>query len=136
MNFVSVTVASADGRVRLVHPGFSVEIAPGTELSRPLQDGAACFVGIRPEDVAVAGDKPGIAASVYATEPLGGETVVDLKLGDRIVKALAPPTLELARNADVGIVFDVRRLHVFDHAGDAAVSAAGADGVFRIETST
>jgi multiple sugar transport system ATP-binding protein len=136
MNFLPVTVASADGRLRLVHSGFSVEIAPGTELSRPLEEGAACFVGVRPEDVSIAEDAQGIGASVYATEPLGGETVVDLKLGDRVVKALAPPTLELSLDADVAVLLDARRLHVFDPAGDAAVSAGGADGVFRVDTST
>jgi ABC-type sugar transport system ATPase subunit len=133
MNFLPVTVAAADGSVRLVHPGFSVEIAPGVELARPLEDGAASFVGIRPEDVSITEDAQGIVATVYANEPLGGETVVDLKLGDRVVKALAPPTLELSLDAEVRILLDARRLHVFDHAGDAAVSAAGADAVFRVD---
>ena len=52
------------------------------------------------------------------------------------MKALAPPTLDLSIDADVRVLFDVQRLHVFDHAGDAAVSAAGSDGVFRVDTST
>ena len=62
-----------------------------------LEDGAPCFVGVRPEDVHVGGGDAAIAASVFVTEPLGGETVVDLHLGDRVVKALAPPTVELRR---------------------------------------
>ena len=39
---------------------------------------------------------PKIDANVFVTEPLGGETVVDLHLGDRVVKALAPPTAKFS----------------------------------------
>ena len=69
----------------------------------------------------------GIAASVYVTEPLGGETVVDLQFGDRVVKALAPPTLTLKQDQAVRATLDPRRLHVFTDEGDALLSAAGAD---------
>ncbi len=65
------------------------------------------------------------------TEPLGGETVVDLELGDRVVKALAPPTLKLEPDQTVQLRFDPKRLHVFTESGDAVVSAAGED-VFAV----
>ena len=74
----------------------------------------------------------GIPAKVYATEPLGGETIVDLTLGDRVIKALAPSTIELKPGGVVAVRFDPRRLHLFDAAGDAVLSAGGADGVFSI----
>ena len=49
-----------------------------------LDEGAGCLIGVRPEDLAVGADGPGsFAATVFVTEPLGGETVVDLHLGDR-----------------------------------------------------
>ena len=67
----------------------------------------------------------GIAANVFVTEPLGGETVVDLHLGDRVVKALAPPTERFAADEAVRISFDPRRLHIFDAAGTTLASAAG-----------
>ena len=97
-----------------------------------LTAGAPAVVGIRPEDIQIAVEGEGIPATVYATEPLGGETVVDVTIGDRVVKALAPPTLVLAPEDRVRITFDPQRLHVFDHAGDAALSAAGAEGIFRV----
>ena len=53
-----------------------------------------------------AGSGEGVPATVYVTEPLGGETVVDLQLGDRIVKALAPPTLDLETDEEVAIRLD------------------------------
>ena len=130
MNFIQATVAVTGGALRAVHPSFAVEVTGAAPIG--LGDGDACLVGIRPEDVRVAPAGEGIAARVYATEPLGGETVVDLKLGDRVVKALAPPTLELAPDAAVGIVFDSARIHLFTDAGSAALSAGGNAGVFRV----
>jgi ABC-type sugar transport system ATPase subunit len=52
-------------------------------------------------------------------EALGGETVVDLRLGDRMIKALAPPALELAEGRAVRLRLDPARLHVFDEAEPA-----------------
>jgi multiple sugar transport system ATP-binding protein len=91
-----------------------------------LPDGAPCLLGVRPEDVGVS-TGGGVSATVVTTEPLGGETVVDLQLGDRIVKALVDPTLDLADGQAVSVALDPRRLHLFDDAGDALLSAAGDD---------
>ena len=67
-----------------------------------LKDGDACWIGIRPEDIKIeTSGEEGVPAKVYVTEPLGGETVVDLQFGDRIYKALAPPTLKLAQDQEV-----------------------------------
>ena len=63
-------------------------------------------------------------ATVFVTEPLGGETVVDLHLVDRVVKALAPPTDRFSADEPVRIAFDPRRLHVFGADGEALASAA------------
>jgi ABC-type sugar transport system ATPase subunit len=130
MNFVPVTVQAANGTLRLVHEIFAVDaLQPGAVR---LAVGDPGFVGIRPEDVHVSLDGDGVPATVYATEPLGGETVVDVTLGDRVLKALAPASLQLAPDTPVRVAFDPRRLHVFDAEGTAMLSAAGAEGVFRL----
>jgi ABC-type sugar transport system ATPase subunit len=131
MNFIAAVVEAANGRLRLVHEIFAIEST--TVSGRGLIDGALCLIGIRPEDVRIVPGGEGIPAQVYATEPLGGETVVDVTIGDRVIKALAPPTLQLQQDDEVGVVLDPRRLHVFDDRGDAAVSAGGAEGVFRVD---
>jgi ABC-type sugar transport system ATPase subunit len=131
MNFVPVSADSSNGALRLEHELFSVEVT--RPQGRELRDRAQGFIGVRPEDVRIVKVGEGIPAQVYATEPLGGETVVDVTIGDRVIKALAPPSLELAVDDCVGVRLDPRRLHVFDEHGTAVVSAAGADGVFRIE---
>ena len=45
---------------------------------------------------------------------------------DRVVKALAPPTLALNADQRVRARLDPKRLHVFSNEGDAVLSAAGA----------
>jgi multiple sugar transport system ATP-binding protein len=125
-NLIPATVSRTDGVMKAVHPLFSVT-AP-SERAGALRDGDTCWIGIRPEDVHIevsGGD--GVPVSVYVVEPLGGETVVDVQLGDRVVKALAPPTLQLKTDQAVRARLDPRRVHIFTEDGDAACSAAGED---------
>ena len=49
-----------------------------------------------------------------------------------MVKAIAPPTISLRTDAKVGLVLDPKRIHLFDGAGNAMLSAAGADGIFTV----
>jgi multiple sugar transport system ATP-binding protein len=126
MNFIPVRGSLANGSLRLEHEAFEVRVAAGS-VPRSSRT-AECWIGVRPEDVHIepAGDT-GISATVYVTEPLGGETVVDLQIGDRVVKALAPATLTFAQDQRVSVRLDTTRLHVFAEDGGALVSAAGGD---------
>ncbi len=132
MNFIPCTFDTSNGVVRVLHPEFSVRVQ--TTVAAGIVDGASCVLGVRPEDVQIVSGSAGAAANVFVTEPLGGETVVDLHLGGQVVKALTPPAQAPQPGAGVRVSFDPRRLHVFDAASGAAlVSAGGADGVFEVE---
>ena len=128
MNFLHAAATWTDGRLEVRHPQFTVEVDGGASaaLRERVADGDACLIGVRPEDVGVQPDG-GVPATVVTTEPLGGETVVDLELGDRITKALVDPTLDLADGQATTVALDVRRLHLFDGEGGALLSAAGED---------
>ena len=132
MNFLPAIARRQNGSVLVEHVSFTVRAA-SDRLA--LEDGAPCFVGVRPEDVHVGGDDARIPANVFVTEPLGGETVVDLHLGDRVVKALAPPTERFSADEAVRIAFDPQRLHVFDAQGETLASAAG-DKLFELDVVT
>ena len=127
MNFIPVQASWRDGSLHSEHPLFSVRTS-AADLALDVPDGASCWLGIRPEDVSIEVEgSEGVPTTVYVTEPLGGETVVDLDLHDRLIKALAPPTLSLAENQPVRARFDLQRLHLFDDAGTAVLSAGGED---------
>jgi multiple sugar transport system ATP-binding protein len=72
--------------------------------------------GIRPEDVDLLPvDAPGaMAAEVYVTEPLGDRTIVDLRLGEVMVKVKAAPDFDHRSGDAVGLQMDGTRFHVFD----------------------
>jgi multiple sugar transport system ATP-binding protein len=134
MNFIPCTVASRNGSLVLSHALFEAEVAGAAPESLPA--GASCLLGVRPEDVRVqTSGAEGFPATVYVTEPLGGETVVDLQLGDRIVKALTPPSVDLVPDARVRVSLDPSRLHVFTESGEAVLSAAG-ESIFSVRASS
>jgi multiple sugar transport system ATP-binding protein len=131
MNFLPVAFEASNGARRVVHESFTLEVRSAA-LDLSLPPGGGCYVGIRPEDVRIERGAEGIAASVYATEPLGGETVIDVTIGDRVVKVIAPPTLQLEPGSPVRVTLDPRRLHLFDGAGDTILSAGGEESVFTV----
>jgi ABC-type sugar transport system ATPase subunit len=79
-------------------------------------------LGIRPEAIrqspqAMAGSVP---ASVYVTEPLGHNVIVDLRFSDRIIRARGDRDDErlaiLQPDDPVHIRFDAAQVHLFDRA--------------------
>jgi multiple sugar transport system ATP-binding protein len=127
MNFLPCTAAgSRNGALHLRHPLFEVdvlarELPPGT-----IAEGAECLIGVRPEDVRVqTAGEDSFPATVYVSEPLGGETVVDLQVGHLLVKALAPASLQVEQDTEVQISLDPSRLHLFTGTGESVLSAAG-----------
>ena len=127
MNFIPCTVASRNGATLLRHSLFDVDVdRAAAALRERLPEGAPCLLGVRPEDVRVGGQGPdSFPATVYVSEPLGGETVVDLQLGDRMVKALAAPSVHHVPDTRVQVSLEPSRLHVFTADGKAVLSAAG-----------
>jgi multiple sugar transport system ATP-binding protein len=133
MNFVHVRAGWTGEALELAHAFFRVRVDPlaAAPLRDRVGDGDECLVGVRPESVSVSANG-GIPASVVTTEPLGGETVVDLDLGGRILKALVEPTLGLAGDESVRLELDGSRLHLFTAGGDALLSAGG-DDLFHVQ---
>jgi multiple sugar transport system ATP-binding protein len=127
MNFLPCTIAVQNGALHVRHPLFEVDVlAREVAGADKLTEGAECLLGVRPEDVRV--DAPGessFAATVYVSEPLGGETVVDLQVGHLLVKALTPASVEVKQDAQVQVSLDPSRLHLFTSEGDSVLSAAG-----------
>ncbi|MBV9196744.1 MAG: ABC transporter ATP-binding protein [Solirubrobacterales bacterium] len=129
MNLIPAVVESANGRLRVVHDQFVVEaLAPVERLSA----GGSCYIGIRPEDVHLSSGE-GFAGRVYATEPLGGETVVDVTIGGRIIKLITAGASGLSQDAPVRVTFDASRLHLFDADGTTVLSSAGDGSLLRVK---
>lgn len=74
------------------------------------------ILGIRPEDIVVTHVKATglIKTEVYMIEPLGRELLLSLKIGQHIIKVIAPTDIMLKLGGDAWMKFDEVKLHVFN----------------------
>jgi multiple sugar transport system ATP-binding protein len=104
-------------------------VVPGGRV--PLGDAvfAACVerkvteLGVRPEDLSVCDvGRPGaLQGEVYVVEPLGNETLVEVRLGESVVELLAERGWDAPIGTPVGVAFDSAAACFFDSDGKTAV---------------
>jgi len=120
INFVPCELKRDDDQLLCVNPALTLPLpshrAATVEASATGQD---VVLGIRPEKVAIAASPfPGsIPAEVYVLEPQSDEVIVDLAVGDMILKSRVGQDdlgFEPALNQTVYIGFDSDFVHVFD----------------------
>ncbi|MFQ5758710.1 MAG: ABC transporter ATP-binding protein, partial [Candidatus Bathyarchaeia archaeon] len=84
-----------------------------------------CILGVRPQDVLVYKDskrKKGlIKALLDVIEPLGDVIILDLKVGDYLVKAVVSPDFEAELGKELWIEFPAEKIHIFDKTGATLV---------------
>ena len=83
------------------------------------------LIGVRPQDVEVLRESRGaadcISAEVYTTEPQGDITILDLTIGDRLVKAVVGITFDAEQLSGLSIRFRPERIHLFDRKTGKAI---------------
>jgi multiple sugar transport system ATP-binding protein len=79
--------------------------------------------GVRSEDLslAVREESAALDGKVYAVEPLGDRTLVDVEIGDQRVIIKAPPTATFEIGERVRASVDMDRVHLFDAGSEAAI---------------
>jgi ABC-type sugar transport system ATPase subunit len=119
MNFLDAEVARANGQV-VARSDSAVQVPLAPELADRLSlNGAArpVALGIRPEHLTIGPpDQSHVRGEVYMVEPMGREQVVDVKIGEHSLQALAPATLAVRIGEPIGLTFDTAKLHLFDPA--------------------
>jgi multiple sugar transport system ATP-binding protein len=119
MNFVPCSLSS-DGS-KMIGDCFEYELP---EIFRTTLAGAGhadeLIFGIRPECIQVILEPvdTGIQAEIYVTEALGRETLVTLKCGEQLIKAIMPPNTFLDIGTPVWITFDAENVRIFDGDSD------------------
>ncbi len=75
-------------------------------------------LAIRPQDVVVHRQPPegdvGIETELYTTEPLGDVVILDLKVGDRLMKVVVSPDFDIEGTTRLWVQFPERKIHLFD----------------------
>jgi multiple sugar transport system ATP-binding protein len=125
MNFATVTMADGNGRLTAKNGGLEIEVpAPHADRLRA-HTGHRLTIGIRPEDLRVAGaaDPAGLtfSAKVEVVEQLGSEVLLDLRVGNDAMVAAVDPVVRVKTQDTLRLAVNPGRLHFFDAESEKAV---------------
>ena len=111
INFIAGSLDGASGL-------FEASVIPLVAVSVTRNKGhGAAWLGVRPEDLSIAAQGVGAAsvpAEIYEVEPLGAVTIVDVKVGEQILKAQLPGQATFSEGEPVHLRFDLAKCHLFD----------------------
>jgi multiple sugar transport system ATP-binding protein len=118
MNLIEMTLTEQNNGILLDEGEFKYELPSGlVGAVKGKTSGKDVLLGVRPEDLRVSISKEQFSifqSEVYVLEPMGPQNVVDLKLGNTILKAVTPNSLKLDTGQRVWIGWDPATIHVFD----------------------
>ena len=125
MNFATVTMADGNGRLTAKNGGLEIEVpAPHADRLRA-HTGHRLTIGIRPEDLRVAGDADPagltFSAKVEVVEQLGSEVLLDLRVGNDAMVAAVDPVVRVKTQDTLRLAVNPGRLHFFDAESEKAV---------------
>lgn len=120
MNFIDCTLVFVGGAAFLDASEFRLGI--DSSLANAIKDKSSStelVLGARPEDLTVVSEGKGeIPAEIYVVEPVGESTIVDLKIGNYLVKARAPSGFKADIGEKVGITIAREKMHIFEKKRD------------------
>lgn len=105
------------GKAVLSGSGVAFDLPPDVVRDLP-ETGAEMTLGVRPEAVRVTHDQTtgSVAARATNIEPLGSHDIVDLRLGDTILRARTPSGYVSGEGQPVWVDLDPGQIHFFDRA--------------------
>ena len=125
MNFAAVTVSEANGSLIAENSGLRIKLPDETAQRLHGHVGRQVTLGVRPEDLMVAGtddgDRPCFDAVIEVVEQLGSEILLDMKVGEGAMVASVEPTVRVKVRDKLRLAMRPSRLHVFDAQTEAAI---------------
>ncbi|MGA2664991.1 MAG: ABC transporter ATP-binding protein [Nitrososphaerales archaeon] len=125
MNLMKATVSGTDEKqTTLETGGFRYRLTEAHARAVRASGATDVTLGVRPEDLSILAQQSPqsiFEAEIYVVEPLGANTVVDLKLKDGLYKAVAAPTFRADVGQRVWVGFAPEAVHVFDTATGRAI---------------
>lgn len=85
---------------------------------------AAVAIGVRPEDVRLVEAGTAVPGEIYVVEPMGNETLVDVRLGGERIVARVGRRFRGTPGSNVGVSFDTADACFFDASGSTVVPRA------------
>jgi len=139
MNFIACRIKENKDKVCLIHEAFSAisdKDALSTDVLSSLNTGKDLMLGVRPEDITISLQKPtepSVMGEIYVTEPLGNKTIVDVKLGEEIIKVIDGPSFKGEPAQTIWIRMNEAKLHLFETKSRKCVYHASEDYPVRID---
>src|SRR6185436_6120892 len=125
MNLIGVALAEKDGAVWAEGSGFAIRVPDAVATRLRARAPARATLGIRPENLRVAGDADAAGlvfeSTVEVVEQLGHEILLDLRVGKDSWVASVEPTHRIRVRDRLRLAIDPARLHFFDEASEAAI---------------
>ena len=124
MNFIDCTFVEKDGNSLLDAGAFTLSVSEFADIIRQKSSSTELKIGLRPEDIMVESTRPrteAVEAEVYVVEPLGSKIILDLKVGQNLLRARSPPDSTLSFGDKVWLTFRKNRMHIFDTKSENAI---------------
>ena len=128
MNFIGCALMRNGRSYRIEHPHFRFDLPESVTsrfINKNLPESADVEIGIRPESL-VLSSKQGDAdmtGKVYITEPLGEDMIIDITIGDELVKAKTQIGFKADVDDSIFMKVKFERIHIFDrNSGDSLLS--------------
>jgi ABC-type sugar transport system ATPase subunit len=113
----SVTTQHVEGSLRMAGKDISFVLTDRQASALRSRGSDKVVLGIRPEDIEVTRSrKPGncYESIIYFMQSMGAEDILNLKIGDMVIRAVAPPNLETKIGETVYANVNMARAHLFD----------------------
>jgi multiple sugar transport system ATP-binding protein len=125
MNFIDVGINEVNGAILAEAPGLRLSISPAKAAALRPYKGQQVALGVRPEDVHVAGGGDpahySFDAAVEVVEPLGSEILLDVRVGRGTIVARVEPSVRVKIHETVKLAVNADKLHFFDAKTEQAV---------------
>ena len=125
MNLFECALSERKGQTLLESSVFKLNITGLAELIRSKASGNDLILGVRPSDLKIHAQKPSeecIEGDIYVLEPMGAVVVVDVKVGNELVKVKVPGSISLEPGTKVWLTFEKEKMHIFDKKTKEAVT--------------
>ncbi len=116
MNFIDATLTREDDKLFVDTGEFKLDVTHLKDIIDPSYIGREVILGFRPEDVTVSTSPvpEAIKGTVYVTEPLGFDTILDIKVGPHLIKARVVGTIEVSIGDSIWFTVPKNKIYLFD----------------------
>lgn len=127
MNFFNATVKGSNGSMMFDTGTFQLPVPSDAKDKLKALNSDQYVVGIRPEDIydpqftAPGIDSAQVPAKVDVVEPMGSEIYLNLLSGSQPFVARVDPRSTARAGNDVGLAFNVDKLHIFDKKSEVSL---------------